>query len=404
MRAHTQPMLISQMGTSVQSCVALERLPFRIGAGAGEYNEAWLQKLIQDHPGLLPVADIEPGLVPLVPICTELPVPSGYIDNLMVTPDGGIIVVETKLWRNAEARREVLGQVLDYAKDLTGFSYETFERAIGVALKNKSFRLFDLVASNNPDLDEARFIDAVSRNLKHGRMLLIVAGDGIQEGAEQLTDFLQRHVGLHCTISLVEVSLWRSPKDGSIFVQPRILAKTVQIERAVVRVEDGVKLSLPAIETVGPAKSRATTLSEEQFYALLGQVDPMLPGRLADFMAKASDIGVFAQVGRTFALKWRAPGGENFHLGSIDLSGNVATDYCNWVVDQLGRLDLSHGYLADVAALLPDGWVKQTEKEVGWRVVTKRGEPRLAELLDHADSWLEVISHYTAKLSEFLQS
>ena len=25
------------------------------------------------------------------------------------------------------------------------------------------------------------------------------------------------------------------------------------------------------------------------------------------------------------------------------------TDYCNWRIDQLGRIDLSHGYLADVA-------------------------------------------------------
>jgi len=37
------------------------------------------------------------------------------IDNLFLTPTGDIILVETKLWSNAEARREVAAQALDYA-------------------------------------------------------------------------------------------------------------------------------------------------------------------------------------------------------------------------------------------------------------------------------------------------
>lgn len=93
----------------------------RPGSGA-TYDEAWLQQLIQEHPSLLPIGMIEPALQGPIPICMELPVPSGFVDNLMITADGGIVVVETKLWRNPEARREVIGQVLDYAKDLSRLS------------------------------------------------------------------------------------------------------------------------------------------------------------------------------------------------------------------------------------------------------------------------------------------
>jgi hypothetical protein len=60
----------------------------------------------------------------------ELPLASGFVDNLYATPDGDLIVGETKLFRNPEARREVVGQVIDYAKDLSALSYEQLEDAI----------------------------------------------------------------------------------------------------------------------------------------------------------------------------------------------------------------------------------------------------------------------------------
>jgi hypothetical protein len=42
----------------------------------------------------------------------------GSIDNLFLTPTGDIILVETKLWSNAKARREVVAQALDYIRNL----------------------------------------------------------------------------------------------------------------------------------------------------------------------------------------------------------------------------------------------------------------------------------------------
>ncbi len=34
------------------------------------------------------------------------------------------MLVEAKLWRNPEARRKVIGQILDYAKELSRWNYE----------------------------------------------------------------------------------------------------------------------------------------------------------------------------------------------------------------------------------------------------------------------------------------
>jgi hypothetical protein len=37
------------------------------------------------HPNILPVDQIEPAFANLVAICTELPTPSGFVDNLFLT-------------------------------------------------------------------------------------------------------------------------------------------------------------------------------------------------------------------------------------------------------------------------------------------------------------------------------
>src|SRR4051812_13014842 len=86
----------------------------RIFLGAGQHDEAWLQQLIHERPGLIPVADIEPAFGELVAVAREVQCGHGSIDNLYLTPTGGIVLVETKLWRNLQARREVVAQALDY--------------------------------------------------------------------------------------------------------------------------------------------------------------------------------------------------------------------------------------------------------------------------------------------------
>lgn len=104
-------------------------------SGADAYDERWVQELVHRCPSVLPIASIEPAFWPAAPICMELPLRSGYLDNLLVTPLGDLIAVECKLWRNGEARREVIAQIIDYAKDLQNLSYSGIEQAIRTARK-----------------------------------------------------------------------------------------------------------------------------------------------------------------------------------------------------------------------------------------------------------------------------
>ena len=86
---------------------ALERVPLT-PAGMSAFDEGWLQRLIHDHPTCLPIGEIEPGLDPFTAICREMPTPRGPVDNLLMTGAGDICIVETKLFRNPEARRKVV--------------------------------------------------------------------------------------------------------------------------------------------------------------------------------------------------------------------------------------------------------------------------------------------------------
>ncbi|MGO9264587.1 MAG: DUF4268 domain-containing protein [Candidatus Binataceae bacterium] len=219
----------------------LERIPLNGPESNAEYNEAWLQNLLYAHPEIIPVSEINIAFAHLVPIGTEVATASGPIDVLYATPTGQLVILEAKLWRNPEARRKVIGQILDYAKELSRSTYESLDARIRAARKAKSRGqslggLADVVRERYPDLDEARFIDAVSKCLQRGDFLLLIVGDGIREGVGAITEFLEGHGTLHFTFGLVEVAIYSMP-DGSKLVQPRVLAQSSIIKRIVVSVE-----------------------------------------------------------------------------------------------------------------------------------------------------------------------
>ena len=414
MRAFTRPFWLKDLSATAVQCQALEPVPLRLRnerhGDQGErvepssqaYDEAWLQRLMHDHPALLPIEQIEASYWPATPICMELPVASGFIDNLLLTPDGGVVIVEAKLWRNPQARREVVGQVLDYAKDLSALDYDGLQARVRTALKAPRADLFRLVHPDGDACEEAAFVDAVTRNLRLARLLALICGDGIQEGAEQLSEFLQRHLGLHFTLGLVEMSLWREPVGGAVLVQPRILARTLQIERAVVRVETGVALRPADLQPSPASVTRPTSLTEDAFYEAMATIEPGLPDRLRAFLKLLEPLEVYPEVKRNLSLKWRAPDGRSFHLGSIYADGQVGTDYAQWSVDSIGRVDIGTTYQEALAALLPGGSVRRTPKVTGWRVVVGVLNPQLDVLLDHQVGWIAAIEQFIDSLRQAL--
>jgi hypothetical protein len=108
--------------------LALQRLDLKKQEETSPYGEAWLQQLLHAQPGILPLEQIEPGFGDAVSLCREHPLAfgggrTGTLDNLFVTPDGGLVLVEAKLWRNPEARRSAVAQAMEYAAAVFALGY-----------------------------------------------------------------------------------------------------------------------------------------------------------------------------------------------------------------------------------------------------------------------------------------
>ena len=215
------------------SAEILQRVPLGAGTASGGIYENDLEDLLFRYPGALPIGAIDSSYAGTVPICRQLELPAGYADALYINQSGRITLAEFKLWRNPQARREVIGQILDYAKDLASWGYEDLQRQVSLASGKRGNAIYDLVRERWPDVKEAEFVDNVTRHLRRGEFLLLIIGDEIQEGAANIVDFVRRYSGLHFNLAMVEAALYRDAANRLI-VQPRVLARTEIVQRFVV--------------------------------------------------------------------------------------------------------------------------------------------------------------------------
>ncbi len=196
----------------------------RIPTTAKLFQEDWLQQLIFEHPSLLPAEDIETVFSPLISIGREIPTNVGPIDNLFISPQGYLTIVETKLWRNPEARRVVVGQIVDYAKEISKWSFNDLDqkvRSYFKAAQKKNIGIIDIIKRYDDfgDEQESELIDAVTKHIKNGHFLLLIVGDGIRESVEDMADYLSQTPQLHFTLALVELKVYPKIPRKSIPTQ-----------------------------------------------------------------------------------------------------------------------------------------------------------------------------------------
>ena len=230
-RREGQPVLI-QTGSSTK----LERVPFL----EKSFREHWIQELIHTQPSLLPIDDIDSNFAPLIPLGREMPTSVGSIDNLFVSPEGYLTIVETKLWRNPEARREVVGQILDYAKELNKWSFTDLNNAVKACSENKEGIVESIKRYEPIDESEIQYlIDNISKNLSRGRFLLLIVGDGIRESVEDMVEYLSQTPQLFFTLALIELQVFKFPKEiDSFLVIPQVVTRTQEVTRAILGWKD----------------------------------------------------------------------------------------------------------------------------------------------------------------------
>jgi hypothetical protein len=212
------------------------------------FNETMLQELIDAAPDVLPVREYLPSTTCLFSLGREIPVDlganQGFIDNLLVTNDGYLVIVETKLYRNPEGIRDVIAQTLQYGMAVGQMPLIELESRIkrgqGPALKNQE-TIHECVSrlaaeANQSALLADDFDEALERHLRRGEFLLLIAADGIHVGVERVTHWLNEQGNSSpFKFGLVELKFYLNGEEK--LVVPRTVLKTREVSRHVVVVD-----------------------------------------------------------------------------------------------------------------------------------------------------------------------
>lgn len=159
--------------------------------GTGYPNEAELQAMLHAQPSLIEGTNADAVAV------QEFVTDVGRADLLVLDTTGSITVVECKLGANSEARRTIVGQVLDYAARLAEMSVEEFARR--------------WTERGGPSLD-TYFHDGASEgretfesNLSSGVFTLVLAVDTIGADLRRIVRYLNTHTTPGMRILAIEL-------------------------------------------------------------------------------------------------------------------------------------------------------------------------------------------------------
>lgn len=196
-------------------------------------EEARLQDYLEQYPELIPVEDIDENAPPLFCIGREVGVSSGSEDLLFVDKSGLLTVVETKLAKNREARRTVVGQILEYASyTFQWTSDEVYDIANAylaldrVPLIYRGCTLDEAMMKLNDDnFSPDNFRENIDNNLRNGKIRLIIAVDELVEQLRTTVDFVNSNSRFD--LLLLQVKTFRESETKEILI-PSLFGQKVK--------------------------------------------------------------------------------------------------------------------------------------------------------------------------------
>ena len=157
-------------------------------------NESLLQDILEKFPEVIALDELgvtEPFLV----IGREVATPAGYIDVLCIDGGGVLTVIETKLARNSQIRREVVGQVLEYVAQVSKWNAKKVESVANQYLRSTNIKddLIDRLGKPNDEIEgssPSNIYDMIDDNLSKGRIKVVIASDSIPDILRDTVSFI----------------------------------------------------------------------------------------------------------------------------------------------------------------------------------------------------------------------
>ncbi len=302
------------------------------------FDECLMQELVDAAPNVLPVREFLPSTTALFSLGREVPVDlggaQGRIDNLLVTNDGYLVIVETKLHRNPEGIREVIAQTLQYGMAVGQMPVMELEARIQLGQFPAPKRTENIsqcvsrlaVEQSQSDLLAEDFDEAFERHLRRGEILLLIVSDEIHVGVERVTSWLNDQGNSSpFKFGLVELKFFARGADRIVI--PRTVLKTREVSRHVVVVDVRTKADLVATTTITDefkntaggsvqesrsVKQAAPPLTKTQLLRLIAPEDQQtaahLIQRLESYPFDQRGTGSYLQIGFLFPQD-----GRDFH-------------------------------------------------------------------------------------------
>jgi len=201
--------------------------PFRAGL-FGETLEAALQALIARHPEVLPGAQMEPGTDDpprFALLRREMPVGGWSLDHLLVDQRGVLTLVETKLAENPEARRAVVGQIMEYAANAREFWGDGRARELADQYWNRDRgKSVDDEIRQRLGIEPDKLWALVDQKLRDGRIRLVIVADELTSEVRRIIEYLNEEMET-AEIFGLEIKCYGND-DKSLVLVPRLLGQT----------------------------------------------------------------------------------------------------------------------------------------------------------------------------------
>lgn len=206
------------------------------------FDEKWLQTVLYHNIELLKVTDATYDKINIIPLCTEFSLHDGirnlFLDILAITETGRLVLIECKLWKNPQARREVLAQVFEYASLLQSLSYSDLTVKLKKYIKSDNADPISYKFKENAmNVDEALLIDRVTMCLTRGDFHIIIAGDGIRGDLVSLVNSRVMS-GMTADLTLLELAVYQN-LEGEILLSPSVPSEIETVTRTILLSPEG---------------------------------------------------------------------------------------------------------------------------------------------------------------------
>ena len=201
-------------------------------------EEALLQRLLAKFPSLLAGDQMGAGPRRWLLVGREASLPSEEdgagrwsLDHLFLDQDAVPTLVEVKLRSDTRIRREVVGQMLDYAANAVVYLpverlQATFEATCQADGLDPTEVLSEVVADVG---DPEQFWDQAATNLRAGRVRLVFVADAIPSELMRVVEFLNGQMN-PAEVLAIEVKQYVS-EEGLRTLVPRVLGLTAEAEQ-----------------------------------------------------------------------------------------------------------------------------------------------------------------------------